>query len=214
MSTGAAVILVHGLFYGRGSMRLLAWRLQRHGFRAECFAYRPTRDGLDASATALANRAREIDAPGVHFAGHSFGGLVILKALEDAAALPPGRAVLLGSPVQGSRVAAHLLRWTPGQALLRAAGPPLAAGHARIPPRREIGMIAGTAGLGLGRLAGARLGPSDGTVGIDEADAAGLADRLLLPVSHTGMLFSRRVAEAASRFLLRGRFEAPAGAPA
>ncbi len=37
----------------------------------------------------------------LHFVGHSLGGLVILRALQVTDDLPPGRAVLLGSPLQG-----------------------------------------------------------------------------------------------------------------
>lgn len=210
MNPAVRVILVHGLFYGRRSLFVLGRRLQRCGFDIEYLAYAPTRAGLEGSAAALVRQICAGRAPLVHLVGHSFGGLVILKALQNAPSLPDGRAVLLGSPLQGSGVARRLLGWAPGRFLLRAAGPPLAAGTAHVPAGHEIAAIAGSRGLGLGRLTGARLGPSDGTVGVAETVAEGLSGSLLLPVSHTGMLFSPRVAAATVCFLLHGRFDAPA----
>lgn len=214
MNPDVRVILVHGLFYGRRSLFVLGRRLQRCGLDVEYLAYAPTRAGLEGSAAALVRQIGAGSAPLVHLVGHSFGGLVVLKALQDAPSLPRGRAVLLGSPVRGSGVARRLLGWAPGRLLLRAAGPPLAAGAGHLPPGREIAVIAGSMGLGLGRLSGARLGPSDGTVGVAETLLEGLSGSLLLPVSHTGMLFSPRVAAATVRFLLRGRLDVPAGVTA
>jgi len=71
---------------------------------------------------------------------------------------------------------------------------------------REIAMIAGCKALGLGRLIGRPAGAGDGTVELSEADGAGLAGRLVLPLSHTGMLYSREVAQQVGRFLQDGRF--------
>lgn len=205
-ATLPALVLVHGLFYGRWSMAVLARRLKRYGVRIHAFGYAPTRVGLARAADALAAFIAGLQAPVVHCVGHSFGGLVVLRALIQAPHLPAGRAVLLGSPLRGSRVARQLLRWPPGRALLRAAGPPLAAGMTTLPRDRDIGMIAGGTGLGLGRLTGVRLGPSDGTVAVDETRVPGLRDHRVLAVSHTGMLVSRCVAERIGHFLAHGRF--------
>ena len=49
-------------------------------------------------------------------------------------------------------------------------------------------------------------GPSDGTIAVSETRLPGLADHLVLPVTHTGMLFSGEVAAATSTFLQTGRF--------
>jgi hypothetical protein len=72
---------------------------------------------------------------------------------------------------------------------------------------RDLGVIAGDLGLGLGRLVGTLGGPSDGTVLIDETLIDGAADRVVLRVSHTGMLLSAAVAREAGAFLRAGRFQ-------
>ena len=61
-------------------------------------------------------------------------------------------------------------------------------------------MIAGTRPRGLGGLVARFDEPHDGTVAVRETRAPGLADHLLLPASHTGLMFSAdAVARAASR---------------
>ncbi len=75
-----------------------------------------------------------------------------------------------------------------------------------VPEGLEVGMIAGSGAKGMGRILGAMTGVHDGTVGLDETRFEGLADHIVLPVTHTGMLFSDAVARAVAEFLRDGRF--------
>ncbi len=62
--------------------------------------------------------------------------------------------------------------------------------------------------IGLGRVVAPDLPrPNDGAVTVAETRLAAACDRIELPVSHTGMLFSRRVARQVGAFLRDGRFE-------
>ena len=72
---------------------------------------------------------------------------------------------------------------------------------------RDIGVIAGTKPYGAGRFFRVFDEPGDGTVAVSETRIAGAARHLELPVTHTGMLFSREVADQAICFLKSGRFE-------
>ncbi len=47
---------------------------------------------------------------------------------------------------------------------------------------------------------------NDGTVGVSETRIPGLADHLVLPHSHMGMLFAADVAAQVAHFLRNGRF--------
>jgi hypothetical protein len=76
---------------------------------------------------------------------------------------------------------------------------------------RELGVIAGDLGFGLGRLVGSLQGPNDGTVLLEETEIQGAADRVVLRVSHTGMLFSAEVAAQTAAFLRTGRFSRDRG---
>jgi hypothetical protein len=53
---------------------------------------------------------------------------------------------------------------------------------------------------------------NDGTVSVSETRIAGLADHLVLPHSHMGMLFAADVATQTAYFLRAGRFM-PAPSP-
>ena len=203
---GVQVILVHGLWYGPWAMAFLARCLRLQGFVVRQFAYSPTASSVAVHAGRLACFARQSDARTVHFVGHSLGGLVIARLLAGSQWPAPGRTVLLGTPLQGSRVARKVLKLPGGAVLLGQAAADLCRGQPDPLEGREIAMIAGCRALGLGRLLGRPAGAGDGTVELSEADGAGLAGRLVLPVSHTGMLYSREVAQQVGGFLRDGRF--------
>ena len=113
------ILLVHGLWFGPWTLRPLARRLSRSGERVLKFKYQTTRQTLRQNAKALLKFARDLEAEELNFVAHSLGGLVTLKALNLAAGagepLPPGRVVLLGSPLSGSRRKININRDTSGQ---------------------------------------------------------------------------------------------------
>jgi len=210
MSDPGRVLLVHGLWYGRPGMLRLARRLRKHGWACELFGYSSVFSGPDRNVKRLAERVAGLqdqdDAP-LHLVGHSLGGLVILKMLADwHTELDGGRVVLLGSPLNGSAVARRML----GNRLLKPwvgrAAKLLDAGLDDLPGDREVAAIAGTSSLGVGRLFADLEKPHDGTVTVAETKVPDLADHLELPVSHTGLVFSRQVDEAVDGFLRSGRF--------
>jgi pimeloyl-ACP methyl ester carboxylesterase len=205
------VVYVHGLWLTGREGGWLRRRLAQD-LNAETLAFSYPSVLADATTNALALRKflADIRADTLHLVGHSLGGLLILKLLEDAAAaqLPMGRVVLLGSPVCGSRAALGLAQLPFGKKIMG-----LSVGEELLAPRerrwdrtRDVGVIAGDLGIGLGRLVGTGGAPSDGTIRVEETQLEGAADRVVLRVSHTGMLFSAAVAQAASRFLSTGRF--------
>ncbi len=213
---GAVVVYVHGLWLGGAEAVLLRRRLSRAlGAESRVFSYPSVSAGVTENAMALGRYLSSIPADTLHLVAHSMGGLMILKLFEPgplagvAQALPPGRIVLTGSPVRGSRSAARLARLPFGRALLgRSASELLLAPcDRRWEGGRDLGVIAGELAVGLGRLLGRMDGPSDGTVWVAETDLPGATDRLRLRVSHSGMVFSARVARQVAAFLRGGRFE-------
>ncbi len=202
----ADVILVHGLWLGSWTLRLLSRRLSRCGFRPHHFSYPATSASLETHAHKLCGFARAVQGDTLHFLGHSLGGLVILRMMAETPDLPPGRIVLLGSPLGGSLVARRISNLPGAGKLLGKVRATLATGYARLPEDREVGMIAGSGRIGLGSLVGGTGGPGDGTVSLQEASATGLRERVVLPVSHTGLVYSATVACHAANFLKSGRF--------
>ncbi len=207
IDTRARVVLVHGLWYGRPSMLPLAARLRRRGWDCALFGYSSVFGRPADNVARLAEWAEKIDGDPLHFVGHSLGGLLILKMLTDSGgALPGGRVVLLGSPLNGSAVARRMARVRALKLWVGQAEALLDQGVEELPEGRKVAAIAGTSSLGAGRLIARLEKPHDGTVTVAETRVPGLADHTDLPVSHTGLVFSRAVAHAVVSFLHHGQF--------
>jgi pimeloyl-ACP methyl ester carboxylesterase len=182
-------------------------RVRSAGFAPSVFRYPSLHTSLAEVTQKLAACLRAFGGT-VHVVAHSLGGLIALETLGKERELPPGRVVLLGAPVQGSRAASAIAAWSIGPQLLG----PLAlaelarARHYRWQTSREIGVIAGSRSVGLGRVFATLPQPNDGTVCVDETRLPGAAAQLTLDVSHFGMLVSRRVADEVAGFLATGRF--------
>lgn len=199
------VVLVHGLWWGPWSMGLLGRRLRREGFETHPFGYPTMRRSLRGNAAALRDFIKGLDLDEVDLVGHSLGGLVILRMLDEYGDLPPGRVVLLGSPVNGSAVGRRVADRRMFKPLVGRARTALEKGFSHAPPGRETGVIAGSRSVGVGRIFGPLDGPNDGTVSVAECRLEG-AQACTLPVTHTGLVTAPSVSRMVARFLESGRF--------
>ncbi len=199
------LILLHGLWMRGIALTVLQRRLEHAGYSVETFDYLSTKAPLDATLERLRSDVRAHPA-GVDVVGHSLGGLLAMLACHRDTSLPPGRIVCMASPVTGSAVARQLAE-RGGSWLLGRHHGLLEHGLERWDGPREVGMIAGTMGMGLGVVVGHLEGESDGTVAVAETRLPGLTDHCVVPTSHTGMLFSAATAAQAIAFLRDGRFE-------
>ncbi|MGD8308455.1 MAG: alpha/beta fold hydrolase [Chromatiales bacterium] len=209
------MVLLHGLWLNGLELLLLARRLRVQGFRCLRFRYPSVSRTPAANAATLEGFVRSRGLERVHFVAHSLGGIVLLHLFERWPGAPPGRSVLLGSPVLGSGAARRMARsrWL-RPALGRSVERGVLGGAPPVPGDREIGVIAGSRGIGMGRFVGGVAPPHDGTVAVAETRAPGLTDWLELHATHFELLFSRRVSEAVCGFLRTGRFpRRRAGAP-
>jgi len=203
------VILVHGLWVPALVMTPLGAMLARAGLRVHLFGYRGRKASLTGHADRLIEFAGSREGSGVHLVGHSLGGLVVLEACARAPALALGRAVLLGTPARGCLSGRRLAQTDWGRWFLGASEALWHEGRAARWSRREaLGVVAGTRAISLGRVLGQLPGANDGVVRVDETTVDGMRDRLILPVAHSEMLVSPRVARAVRLFLDRGRFDA------
>jgi pimeloyl-ACP methyl ester carboxylesterase len=203
------VVLVHGLWMHGVVMEVQRALLARMGFDAVCYSYPSARLTLGENADRLALFARTLAASRVHWVAHSLGGLVTLHMLDREPDLPPGRVVLLGTPYHACEARrAGAATWFGSHMNGRSLGEWLAIEKSAPISGREIGVIAGRIGVGLGRVVAHGLpSPHDGAVAVEETDIATARDRIVLSVSHTGMLFSREVARQTAAFLRDGRFD-------
>lgn len=206
----SAAIFVHGLWLNGAEFTLLRRRLARDfGIAGHRFSYPTVRGSMEQAVGQLARFVERVDADQVHFVGHSFGGVLLCRYFEKYPCPRPGRVVILGSPLTGSRSARSVAR---NRVMRRMIGPLVnaelvnecAPRHWKC--RNELGVIAGTSAMGLGRLFTRFDEAFDGTVGLSETKLPGHKAHLALPVSHMGMLLDGNVARQVGEFLVNGSF--------
>jgi pimeloyl-ACP methyl ester carboxylesterase len=208
-----AAVFVHGLWLTGAESLLLRRRIAaNHGFTCHSFTYRTVSNSVQPVIDQLTQFVSRIDADRVHFVGHSLGGIVLHRYFEQVRDLPPGRVVFLGSPTVKSRSAERVgrlpvLRSMIGRMVTEELVTPTSAREWRC--ERELGCIAGTRPMGLGRFFASFDEDSDGTVSVSETKLPGHTAHVMLPVSHMGMLASSAVAVQVGTFLETGRFAGP-----
>ena len=208
------MICVHGLWMPGEEMLFVKRQLQKkYGWDSELFSYPSVRGTLDDNAELLAEFVAQFPGRKVHLVGHSLGGVVALRLLSLCPETIDGRVVCMGSPLRGSRTAAmlHKSDWM-SQLLGRTisdgvVGQAAAEWATEATGKCEVGSIAGTLSVGMGRLVANFDEPNDGTVAVDETRLPGLRDHICMPVSHSGMVLSADVVEQIVAFLKTGRFK-------
>jgi len=211
------VILVHGLWMRAFTLAALHRRLEREGYKVHFFDYASVLSEHDASIDKLVELVRSIevtdDPPGrIHFVCHSLGGLMALRALRKLPDLAPGCAVCIGSPLRGSAIARSVAQLPGGSFFIGKNLSVLLEGFERWNGKRPVGAIAGRLPFGLGLVFGALPMPHDGTVSVEETQLPGLTDHIVVPATHTGLLFSDEAAAQTVAFLRNKRFHHAAAA--
>ena len=216
------VILIHGLHQAPFIMRPMAKRLQTRGFTTHQYGYRSMRDDLQTNSARLNTwlEANHNPEHPIDLIGHSLGGLIIRDFIAHYPHWKIGRCVTLGTPHTGSICADYIWRLTPvvvGRSYVDA----LDGMVAPLPEDISLGVIAGNKPRGLGQLFlqyhNYKLKKEnngllneycdhDGTVYVVETKLPEASDHIILPVSHTGMLVNKEVAEQALYFLRQGQF--------
>src|SRR5690349_9822702 len=212
MSSPEHIVIVHGLWMTGLELGVLQHRLRvDHGFEPSIFSYPSITGSMADHVASLRSYVQAHKCERLHFVGHSLGGIVILKMLEMHDDIPPGRVVCLASPMQGSCAVDGFARWPFARAALGAAicEEVLSTKKRKWDGRRDVGIIAGSLSIGLGRLFAEFHEPSDGTLLISETKLDGAKDHIVMPVSHTGIVFSVEATAQMAKFLREGCFDKP-----
>lgn len=208
------VLLLHGHSRTGRSMGKLAARLRAAGFEtcAPTYSFRaPLPKVVERLLPELAAFERSFDGP-LHIVAHSLGSLVARALLVRQRPEPLGRVVMLAPPNGGSEWADILSRVRLNRIALGAMAPHLLTARpsddASLPAAVdfELGVIAGDRALDpiLPRLILPH--PNDGKVSVAATRITGMSDHVVLPVTHTLMIFNPRVGEQVQAYLETGRF--------
>ena len=208
------VVLLHGLLRSSASMGRLEKRMENAGFHVENVNYSSRADALDGLADDAVGRGMQAcqdnNALPVNFVTHSLGGILVRQYFSVHRDQHPGRVVMLGPPNHGSEVVDYLQN-VPGYTLLNGpAGAQLGTDPESVPNQLgpvdfELGVIAGTFSINpLFNLVVPD--PNDGTVSVDSTKVEGMTAHIVLPVSHTTMMFDAEVIDNVLHFLATGKF--------
>lgn len=208
MPANEHVVLVHGLWMHGSLMMWMARRIARAGYEVHRYSYPSVRMSLAENARRLAAFCHTLDAHPLHLVGHSLGGLLIARMLDEPHRLDVGRVVFLGAPFVDIHAARRLARVRIGGMAMGAAVAEWLAGARPVNfTRHAVGTIAGNRGVGLGMMVARDLPtPHDGTITVAETRVPNARDHIVLPVTHSQMVMSPLVVRQICEFLRRGKF--------
>jgi triacylglycerol lipase len=218
-SEGDTVLLLHGLARSGCSMEPLARDLASAGYTAVVLDYPSTTAPIAELcaahlAPALA-RCRARGAQRIHVVSHSMGGILLRYQVASVGIPELGHVVMLAPPNQGSEVVDTIGHWRLFGWINGPAGRELGTGPdstpSRLPPVAfSCGVIAGDRSINW--INSALIpGPDDGKVAVARTAVAGMADHLVLPLTHPLIMRHREVWSQIRHFLDHGGFDPERG---
>lgn len=207
------VVLLHGMARTENSMAKMAKALINEGYNVVNYGYPST--SLTIAEIAMEHVPNAIAQCGnpekVNFVTHSLGGIVLRKYLSQKILYNLGRVVMLGPPNKGSEVVDNLKN-IPGYKLINGpAGLELGTGDDSVPNKLgpvtyPVGIIAGSSTFNP-LLSQMLPNPDDGKVSVESTKVEGMAEHIVLPVTHTFMMKNNAVIEQVITFLKTGKFK-------
>lgn len=207
------VVFLHGYARTANSFSSMEKSFQREGFDTVSVTYPSKQLKIaELAGTVVPDAVKQcgIRNEKVHFVTHSLGGILVRSYLSDRKIDQLGRVVMLGPPNNGSEIVNKLGETKIFSSLSGPALQALKTGPdgttSTLPPANfTVGVIAGKRSVNpVGSLL--LEGPDDGAVTVESTKVKGMADHIVMPVTHTFMMRNPRVIKQTIHFVKTGAF--------
>ncbi len=176
------VVLLHGILRSKTDMLTLDKYLEKHGYKTLNILY-PSREMSLEDLTAfvtekIENHPHYTPEKPLHFVTHSMGGLIARYYIATHKPKNLGKVVMLGPPNTGSDI------------------------------DYPLGIIAGSTSINPLAPWGLKdiLGEHDGVVPVERTKIDGMTDHIIIPATHSFMMFNPKAMKQVEHFLEDGHF--------
>lgn len=215
MRSEEMIFLVHGYNKSNSDMKFLKKNLEKMGYKINNNTLPILFSTLEKCTEILKKRVNEElklnkEYKKIHFIGHSMGGVIIRKFLENNRVDNLGRCILIATPNKGMKLADFAEKKVRLFGMLFKPIKDIVSYRIKINkpmniPEPEIGVIAGDKNnLVLGMLLSKN---SDGRVEVDETKFEGMKEFMVLNYGHKEIHHRYETVELADNFLQKGTFK-------
>ncbi len=210
------VVLLHGILRSKTDMLPLTKYLEKRGYGVINILYPSRENTLEELVEFVHGKIEDCkdftDEHTLHFVTHSMGGLITRYYIHECRPKNLGKVVMLGPPNTGSEFADflndHKLFGPAFKSIFGPASQQLVTDYDHIDGDIDypLGVIAGN--VSINPLAPWVLeGEHDGIVPVERTKIEGMSDHIVMPATHSFMMFNPDVMAQAHHFLEHGEFK-------